>query len=229
MSATIYWLGGWASSLECWEPMLREQFPEFEHSFPDTHVLLDRSPMELGLHPSWKERGDVVAAWSMGSLLAHQWIDRGLWPVDLPLLSLCPVFRFLRPEGFGQPVLLRMEKKLGVDHDAVLRDFWRRMPKAGEIPEIWGESWIQGTRNYSDETLIHGLEFLRTTVVEASALRNPPCRWELLAGDRDLLAPAPAAESLPSGALLHIYTGGHLPFWECPDEMRACFNRLTSA
>src|SRR5580698_1757395 len=106
---TLHWLGGWASSLTCWEPMLRERFPGFNHRFLDTHALLDQTPEKAGLSfgGALRGEGNVVAAWSMGSLLAHHWIQGGLWPRDLPLLSLCPVFRFLRPGGFGEPILVR--------------------------------------------------------------------------------------------------------------------------
>ncbi len=204
--------------------MLRELFPEYDHRFLDSHSLLEKTPKDMDL-PSSNRGGDVVAAWSMGSLLAHHWIARGLWPEDTPLLSLCPVFRFLRLGGFGEPILVRMEKKIGMDREAVLRDFWRRMPRAGEIPASWEEGWMAGTRRHSDDELISGLEFLRNTVVD-SAARFPPRRWELLAGDQDLLAPVPSAEVLPPHARFITYAGGHLPFWECPGEIRSGLRRL---
>lgn len=226
MTITVHWLGGWASSLACWEPMLRARFPEFEHRFLETHALLDKHPAKMGLPYGGGTGGDVVAAWSMGSLLAHRWMEHGLWPVDVPLLSLCPIFCFLRPGGFGEPVLVRMEKKLATDREAVFRDFWRRMPKAERIPCEWEEKWMTAVRNYSDVDLISGLEFFRNTVIDPSALRSVPRRWELLIGDGDLLAPGQDAERLPPEAMRTIYAGGHLPFWECPDEIHSSLRRL---
>jgi pimeloyl-ACP methyl ester carboxylesterase len=227
---TLHWLGGWASSLRCWEPMLRERFPDFEHHFPDTHVLLGKPPAQavIPFAEAAAEGGSIVVAWSMGSLLTHHWIEQKVWPMELPLLSLCPVFRFLRPGAFGEPILVRMEKKIQSGRearDSVLRDFWRRMPRAAEIPSVWEESWMNGTRRYSDEALIQGLEFLRHTLIDS--LGNfPPKRWELLAGDQDLLSPGPRAEILPAQAHFTTYAGGHLPFWECPEEILAGIRRL---
>ena len=209
--------------------MIRARFPDFEHRFLETHDLLEKTPTDLGLPPFRGDRGvrDIVAAWSMGSLLTHLWIGQSVWPAELPLLSLCPIFRFLRPAGFGEPTLLRMEQKLISDRETVMLDFWRRMPKAGEIPAMWEEHWLTGTRNYSDDELVQGLEYLRNTVVDTASLRSLPDRWELLAGDRDLLAPNLGMENLPSGALHRVYAGGHLPFWECPEEIHAGLRRLT--
>ena len=224
MKTTVHWLGGWASSLICWEEILRETFPEFEHRFLETHALLDQKPAQARL--TGLPSHHVVAAWSMGTLLAHHWMAQGLWPKELPLLSLNPVFQFLRPGGFGEPILLRMEKKLETDRDAVLRDFWRRMPKAGEIPPQWEEQWLAGTRGYSNAELIHGLEFLRNTVVDPHSLSSVPSRWELLAGSGDLLATPIPDGGAPPNALYLQYVGGHLPFWECPDIIRASLNRL---
>ena len=227
MKPTIHWLGGWASSLSCWEKQLRELFPDFEHRFLDTHALLNKTPAEAGvLFPPQGVGGNVVAGWSMGTLLAHHWIAQGLWPQDLPLLSLCPVFRFLRPGGFGEPIILKMEKKLIAHREAVLRDLWRRMPKAGVIPAEWEENWIAGARNYSDAELIQGLDFLKDIVVETSTLHSVPDRWELLFGDQDLLAPDRGMETLPPRAVRTDYAGGHLPFWECPELIRTSLQRL---
>jgi len=228
MKPTVHWLGGWASSLSCWEAQLRELFPDFEHRFLDTHALLDKKPADAGLlFPDNGNTHHVVAGWSMGTLLAHHWIAQGLWPQDLPLLSLCPVFRFLRPGGFGEPILLKLEKKLISHREAVLRDFWRRMPKAGEIPAAWEENWIASARKYSDEELIQGLEFLKNTVVDTSALHATPRKWELLFGSDDQLAPDRGMETLPRGAVRMDYVGGHLPFWECPEWIDSSLKRLS--
>ena len=96
---TVHWLGGWASSLDCWEPQLRTLFPAFNHRFIDTHLILESTPAQAGLTDL--PAGDVVAAWSLGSLRVHRWVETGLWPANLPLLSLCPVFQFVQPGAFG--------------------------------------------------------------------------------------------------------------------------------
>lgn len=225
---TIHWLGGWASSLDCWAPQLRARFPAFGHRFIDAHAVLAASPGEAGL--DGLPAGDVAAAWSLGSLRAHRWIESGAWPANLPLLSLCPVFRFVQPGAFGESVLLRMEQKLGAEREAVLRDFWRRMPKAADMPPAWEENWIAGTRRYGDAEILRALRYLRLETVDAGALRSLPAAWELIAGARDRLAPAGEwKDALPSVAHLHVYDGGHIPFWECPDLMEESLRNLSRA
>jgi pimeloyl-ACP methyl ester carboxylesterase len=234
---TIHWLGGWASSLDCWEPQLRARFPGYDHRFVDTHAVLTATPAQAGLTgpQSQAQPGDIVAAWSLGSLRAHRWIEAGEWPGELSLLSLCPVFRFVQPAAFGESVLLRMEQKLGVEREAVLRDFWKRMPKAAAMPPEWEENWIAGTRRYGDAEILQALQYLRLEVVdmEGGALRGSsgivlPRAWELIAGARDRLAPVGEwKNALPEGARLHVYDGGHIPFWECPDLMEKSLYRLS--
>jgi pimeloyl-ACP methyl ester carboxylesterase len=222
---TIHWLGGWASSLDCWEPQFRALFPAFNHRFIDTHAVLHATPAQAGLAGSQSgvRVGDVVAAWSLGSLRVHRWIEEGVWPAGLPLLSLCPVFRFVQPGAFGESVLLRMEQKLGAEREVVLRDFWRRMPKAADMPPEWEENWIAGTRRYGDAEILQALQYLRLETVDVGALRvlpaaSLPSGWDLIAGARDRLAPVGEwRDALPEGAHLHVYDGGHIPFWECPE------------
>src|SRR5688572_12121952 len=129
----VLWMGGWVSSLDCWEPQLRALFPKFDHRFLDTHAVLDAEapPFNAGTSGQTGQEISVVAAWSLGSLRVHRWMAEGTWPVDVPVLSLCPVFRFVQPGTpgtFGESILLRMEQKLGAERETVLRDFWRRMP-----------------------------------------------------------------------------------------------------
>jgi pimeloyl-ACP methyl ester carboxylesterase len=225
---TVHWMGGWASSLDCWEPQLRALFPAFEHRFIDTHRVLDASPAEAGLADL--PAGDVAAAWSLGSLRAHRWIAEGAWPAALPLLSLCPVFRFVQPGAFGESVLVRMEQKLGEAREAVLLDFWRRMPKAAGMTPDWEANWIAGTRRYSDGEVLRALRYLRLEVVDPAALPEAslPARWELIAGEQDRLAPAGAwREALPARARLHVFAGGHIPFQECPGLIETCLFNLS--
>src|SRR5690606_21959463 len=130
--------------------------PAYEHRFIDTHAVLgDAAP------PAFVTDAPpgtvIVAAWSLGSLRVHRWMAEGAWPAFVPVLSLCPVFRFV-PAGstgaFGQSILLRMEQKLGAERETVLRDFWRRMPGAASMPPEWEASWIEGTRRYDDASVL---------------------------------------------------------------------------
>jgi pimeloyl-ACP methyl ester carboxylesterase len=233
--STVHWLGGWASSLDCWEPQFRALFPDFDHRFIDTHAVLEATPAQAGLSGPQGQAlaGDVVAAWSLGSLRAHRWIEEGAWPGHLPLLSLCPVFRFVQPGAFGESILMRMEQKLGAEREAVLRDFWRRMPKAADMPPEWEENWIAGTRRYGDAEILKALQYLRLEVADAAALASLPqaslpIAWDLLAGSADRLAPPGAwREELPPVARLQVYAGGHIPFWECPDLVGESLRNLS--
>ena len=126
-----------------------------------------------------------------------------------------------------------MEQKLGAERETVLRDFWRRMPKAADMPPEWEENWIAGTRRYTDTEILHALQYLRLETVDMGALQALPAaalpsRWELILGARDRLAPAGEwRESLPAVACLHVYDGGHIPFWECPELIQQSLNRLS--
>jgi pimeloyl-ACP methyl ester carboxylesterase len=234
--AVIHWMGGWVSSLECWEPQLNALFPEYEHRFLDTHSLLD-----LDTPPDWIESTPrdshvhIIAAWSLGSLRVHRWMADGAWPVNVPVLSLCPVFRFVQPETsgtFGASILLRMEQKLGAEREAVLRDFWRRMPKTADMPPEWEAAWIAGTRRYDDASVLHALQYLRREAADPASLKSVPDRWELIAGEKDRLAPAGSLEAmrnnLPAHARLNIHPGGHIPFRECPGLVGESLRRLAA-
>jgi pimeloyl-ACP methyl ester carboxylesterase len=218
--------------LECWEPQLRALYPEFEHRFTDTHDVLDDA---IPPFPANGAKGEthLVAAWSLGSLRAHKWMAEGTWPVDLPLLSLCPVFRFVQPDApssFGESVLLRMEKKLGTAREAVLLDFWRRMPKASEMPPEWEARWIEAARGYSDASVLRALQYLRLETVDPAALKSVPGRWELIAGEADRLAPVGAWKAeLPPRARLTLHPGGHIPFWERPELVKDALMRLVGS
>jgi hypothetical protein len=234
-AATVVWMGGWVSSLACWEPQLRAAFPEFEHRFVDTHAVLEDAHPPETLTEASSGSGDrvspvIVAAWSLGSLRVHRWMAEGVWPAQVPVLSLCPVFRFV-PAGaagaFGESILLRMEEKLGAERETVLRDFWRRMPGAASMPPDWERSWIEGTRRYDDASVLRALQYLRVQTADPQALAATPTRWELLAGARDRLAAVgPWQGELPPHARLTVHPGGHIPFWECPALIGDALRRL---
>lgn len=230
----IVWMGGWVSSLACWEPQLRAAFPECAHRFVDTHDVLEATEPPVAVTGSSRAAGvpivPIVAAWSLGSLRVHRWMAEGVWPTHVPVLSLCPVFRFVPPGTagtFGESILLRMEQKLGAEREAVLRDFWRRMPKAAAMPPEWEAAWLAGTRRYDDADVLRALQYLRLQTAEPHTLSTVPDRWELLAGTQDRLAPNAAwRDKLPAHAHLTVYEGGHVPFQECPDLIRAALRRL---
>jgi len=234
----VVWLGGWVSSLACWEPQLREAFPGFEHRFVDAHAVLDAVAPPQTLVGTADASGvrPIVAAWSLGSLRAHRWIAAGRWPEDVPLLSLCPVFRFVPPGSagaFGESILLRMEQKLGAERETVLRDFWRRMPGAAAMPPEWEAAWLAGTRRYDDASVLSALQYLRLETAEVENLVSVPARWELIAGRQDRLAPTAGwIDALPAHAphaRAVMHPGGHIPFWECPELIAEALRRLAGA
>lgn len=234
----VVWMGGWVSSLQCWESQLCAAFPEFEHRFVDTHDVPDAEVPPDSLVGALDEQGTrpIVAAWSLGSLRAHRWIADGVWPVDVPLLSLCPVFRFVQPGAagtFGESILLRMEQKLGAERETVLRDFWRRMPGAAAMPPEWEEAWLTGTRRYNDASVLRALQYLRLESADVESLVSVPTRWELIAGTQDRLAPTAGwVDALPARAphaRAVVYPGGHIPFWECPNLIADALHRLADS
>jgi len=221
----VVWMGGWVSTLGCWESQLRSAFPEFEHRFVDTHSVLS-----LKTPPESVTSATVLAAWSLGSLRVHRWMADGVWPVHVSVLSLCPVFRFVQPGTagtFGESILMRMEQKLGLERETVLKDFWRRMPKAAAMPSDWEAAWLTGTRQYDDASVLHALQYLRTESADPETLASVPQRWELIAGAQDRLAPVGEwKEQLPVQARVTVHPGGHIPFWECPELVSGSLRRL---
>jgi pimeloyl-ACP methyl ester carboxylesterase len=230
----VMWLGGWVSSLSCWETQIRTAFPEFEHRFVDTHDVLRASTPAFIAEQRARatDKRVIVAGWSLGSLRVHRWMAEGVWPLDVAVLSLCPVFRFVQPGtpgSFGESILLRMEQKLGADREAVLRDFWRRMPKADAMPPPWEAAWLEGTRRYDDESVLNALQYLRLEAADPATLATVPTRWELIAGAQDRLAMVGDWRTdLPAHARLSIHPGGHIPFWECPELIAASLKRLAN-
>ncbi len=120
-----------------------------------------------------------------------------------------------------------MEQKLGSAREAVLLDFWRRMPRASEMPPEWEAQWIAASRRYDDASVLRALQYLRLEWADPAALVSVPDRWELIAGDADRLAPVGAwRDALPPQANLSVHAGGHLPFWEHPERVREALFRL---
>jgi len=228
MTPVVHWLGGWASSLQCWESNLRASFPAWEHRFLDSHKFLSKTPKDAGLFNL--PRGHAVVAWSMGSLLAHRWLTStsDAWPIELPLLSLCPIFRFTGPGGIAEPVLARMKSKLETQRDAVLGDFWKRMPGTENSDSAWRNAWRAGTRGYTTAELMEGLDFLQDMIVEPGTFPSMPRRWELWVGENDTLAPAGGwGNLLPKKVKVTHHPSGHLPFLECPHLIAEALERLS--
>lgn len=211
MAETVLWVGGWASDPAAFGPELRRLYPEREHAFLDAHAamaepgLLERTA--LGLRP-----GEVLAAWSLGSLLLHRALIAGLAPA-CRMLSICPIFAFCRADGpWPRPAVERMARRLYRDRDAVLAEF-RDLALGASAPPDRARAWTERASAYPLESLAEGLRMLASETADPSALPRT-ARLAFLASARDPLSPADPA--LAPEREWREFPGGHVPFLDHP-------------
>jgi hypothetical protein len=214
MGDPIVWMGGWASGLACWRGTLEAVYPHHEHAFLDAHAVLEE-PALLGLATKGLSKGGTLIAWSMGSLILHKaLVEKSLSP-ECRLVSLCPIFDFCREGGpWPKAAVIRMARRLSRERDAVLSEFWNLAKGTSAVTQDLVSAWIGQSRGYAIASLQQGLEFLRDTVVERSALPAND-RHFFLSSPQDPLAPTP--RGIFPGKEWIAYARGHLPFLDHPE------------
>jgi hypothetical protein len=224
---TLTWIGGWAGNIACWENDIRCLYPEAGHVYIDAMDII-REKMSLDDIYHMAGSRDWIAAWSMGSLVLHQWLaeKRGsLKEKNVSFLSICPVFDFCgEPKGWHPLVVRKMIRKLDNDKEQVLVDFLNRMDALSQLTHDQRESWFRSAKAINSEVLIQGLSYLMAIRVPFEKLK-PFIPQLLFAADiNDPLAPLPGQwESISDGA---VYTvTGHVPFLSQPDVFRSIFRR----
>lgn len=221
MGDPVLWLGGWASGLGCWRSVLETLYPRREHTFLDSHAILE-APGLLALAVEGLPANGTLAAWSMGSLILHQALARGDLDPRCRILSVSPIFDFCREGGpWPKAALIRMARRLPKDREAVLAEF--RNLSMGNTPVTHEQesAWLLQSRSYSLAALLQGLEFLGGTVVDRSAVPINP-RHLFLASPQDPLAPTP--RGVFPGREWIGYSRGHMPFLDYPELFAPLLN-----
>jgi pimeloyl-ACP methyl ester carboxylesterase len=215
----LYWIGGWASDLQCWDGLLRESLPEFDLRFLDVHNFLDateRLEHLLAVAPA----GTCLAGWSMGSLVVERLLREGRVPLEMPVVNICPFLDFCDPTGPWKPLVLRrMIRRIFGDASGTLSDFASLMGIEGRIRE----GWLRQALEMREETLAEGLVALEATKFDAPWHEHP--RRLFVVSPDDKVSPAcPTPDSvtrtMPAGA-------GHVPFLTHSEAFREALLELT--
>jgi hypothetical protein len=221
MGDPVLWLGGWASGLACWRPALETLYPRREHTFLDSHAVLEE-PELLGLAVSSLPPNGTLAAWSMGSLILHQALARGTLDPRCRILSVSPIFDFCREGGpWPKAALIRMARRLPREREAVLAEFWNLSKGNTPVTPALEAAWLAQSRSYSLAALLQGLEFLGGTAVDRDTVPGNP-RHLFLASPQDPLAPTP--RGVFPGREWIGYPRGHMPFLDHPELLAPLLN-----
>jgi len=216
----LYWIGGWASDLQCWEGLLRAHYPGFDLRFVDSHTVLQgdaRLERMLFSAPA----GACVVGWSLGSLIVERLLREGRIPLELPVLSICPFLDFCDPGGPWNPRILgRMVRRIFGDAAGVLSDFGDRLGLEGEERS----RWLRQGMELGEERLAEGLTLLQTLRFERPWATHPMRLFAVSPDDPVSPAcevPPESRRDLPAGS-------GHIPFLRHPEAIRAILLELAS-
>lgn len=214
----LYWIGGWASDLQCWDGLLRETLPSFDIRFLDAHNFLHAtSRMEhlLAVAPA----GSCLAGWSLGSLVVERLLREGRVPPEMPVVGICPFLDFCAPDGPWKPLVLRrMVKRIFGDAHGTLADFATTMGLEGLVRE----SWLRQALEMGEPALAEGLSYLAETKLEAPWHPHPR-RLFVVSPDDPVSPKCPTPDSvtrvMPAGSR-------HIPFLAHPEAFHEALVEL---
>lgn len=224
------WIGGWASSVEVWDPWITRAYPGREHGYLPAEPLLDLPPEELVHRLRLRDgsRPDVVLAWSLGSHLALRAWNAGAWPEGLPLVAICPIVAFCAEAGPWKPMVLdRMIRALARDRASVLEDFRRSVWQ--DMPEALAQAWRAGAQRVEMPMLVRGLERLRDGRLDTL---RPGSGLGLVEGRDDGVSPRLEAVLPPgevSGLRRFRLEAGHVPFLQDPTGFGGIVSEILGA
>ncbi len=208
----FYWVGGWASDLQCWDGLLREVLPDFDLRFLDVQNFLDstdRLEHLLAVAPA----GTCLAGWSLGSLVVERLLREERVPLEMPVASICPFLDFCAPEGPWRPVVLRrMVQRIFGDASGVLSDFASTLGLEGRIRE----GWLRQALEMPEEALAEGLLALGKTQFTPPWHPHPQ-RLFLVSPDDPV---SPPCQTPPELTRLLPVGSGHVPFLNRPEAFR---------
>lgn len=217
----LYWIGGWASDLQCWDGLLRETLPAFDIHFLDVHNFLhatSRLEHLLAVAPA----GTCLAGWSMGSLVVERLLREGRVPPEMPVAGICPFLDFCDPRGPWKPLVLRrMTRRIFGDAAGTLADFATTMGLEGLVRE----SWMRQALEMDEHTLADGLAYLGETRFE-EPWQNHPRRMFVVSPDDPVSprcpTPADVTRTMPAGS-------GHIPFLVHPEAFHEALLELAGS
>lgn len=214
----LYWIGGWASDLQCWDGLLRETLPEFDILFLDAHNFVS-STHRLEHLLSVAPAGTCLAGWSMGSLVVERLLREERVPLEMPVLHICPFLDFCAPDGPWKPIVLRrMVRRIFGDAPGLLSDFATNMGLDGRVKE----SWMRQALEMQEDVLADGLSALETTKF-AAPWTDHPRRLFVVSPDDRIAPPCPT----PQGDTRTMPVGsGHVPFLNHPDLFHEILREL---
>lgn len=223
----IFWLGGWGGSLKIWRSSLDDIAPGREMDYWDAHAFLAQ-PEGLSESLTSLPSTATVVCWSMGSLLLHRCLEDGA-RTDAALVSLCPIFCFVRPEGpWRARVLEAMIRDLELDREQLLERFWQSMMRGCEHrpaeAERWRRDWLAEAGKQPGKALRQGLEYLARAKASPEAL---PSRCVLMGSPRDSIIPFTASQGSGKRNAL-TFPCGHLPFLTHPGSVMQALKAASS-
>lgn len=217
----LLWVGGWASDLHCWDGLLAELYPQFEHRFIDSHAVLENGA-RLERIVSDASVGTCVVGWSLGSLLLEGMLRDGKIPPTIPILSVCPFLDFCAEDGPWKPLVLRrMIRRIHTDPLGTLEDFGNLMGLAG----LQRQAWLQQAMELGEESLVGGLETLLNTRWETPWARHPGRLWVISPDD----AVSPPCSTPTERTRLAPAGSGHIPFLRHPEAFGQILQELASS
>jgi hypothetical protein len=212
------WLGGWSSGFDCWKDDIKIMYPGIKHEFADAHDLIaGHTSLEgiLGQVPG------VLIAWSLGSLILHRWLALAgdvYYCRGWRFVCVAPVFDFCRRPGpWPARVIKRMIESVKKDKSKLLESFWSKMVEGQpHVEGHWQVSWQAKARQYHEDALVHGLEYLMNTVVEPDTLNKYSDQITCISGINDAVTPW-SQNLIPSNFQTFKHHFGHLPFIQTPE------------
>jgi hypothetical protein len=214
----LYWIGGWASDLQCWGGLFKELYPGFDLRFLDVHTVLE-GDARLERMLSSAPPGACVAGWSLGSLILERLLREGRIRPEIPVLSICPFLDFCDPAGPWRPqVLHRMVRRIFGDAAGVLSDFGDRLGLEGAERSAWFRQALE----LGEESLAEGLTLLQDLRFEQPWASHPVRLFAISPDDPvspDCEVPGNSRRDLPMGS-------GHIPFLRRPEAFRTILMEL---
>ncbi len=223
MPEDIVWIGGWASPLDSWAILFDKISPKSKHHFWNG-MELEQVNENL---KSWNKAGSTVVGWSLGSLLMHNFlIQHGPAP-DVQYISLNPIFNFCRrPMGWPEKIVIRMEEKLLVRREEVIRDFLKSMMKDVKISKSLEMEWLDKTTHFNAEQLKRSLAYLRKFWVEWIHVQRACPSLKIGYCESDSVSPKLLPEIIKAFPN-HYKLSSHLPFFSDSNTIMEMLSKAT--
>lgn len=229
-------LPGWGMEASIWSPLCQPLSNKVKLSFIDWRGV--ESPEEIKARVmdrimSEPEQTCILMGWSLGAMAA---LDAAAACPDRVkgMILFGATSRFVTLEdgnndyqiGWDARVLRRMKRRLELEKETALSDFYQMMFSSAERKEGWSERFLHVSDSHfkgdSTASLLHGLDYLihgdlrgRLPYIKAPML--------LIHGEEDVVCPPAASAYIAeqTGGLSKVIAMpgvGHVPFFTKSDE-----------